>query len=49
MKDVIRYNGDGRNMVGTIALVPMLVDGDERVSFCTLAPLDDRGTAELWR
>ena len=30
-----------KKMVGETALVPMLVDGDKLVSFCTLAPLDD--------
>ena len=30
-----------REMVGETALVPMLVDGDELIAFCTLAPLDD--------
>ena len=28
-------------MVGETALVPMLVDGDKLIAFCTLAPLDD--------
>ena len=30
-----------QTMVGETALVPMLVDGDKLVSFCTFAPLDD--------
>ena len=30
-----------KEMVGETALVPMLVDGDELVGICTLAPLDD--------
>ena len=28
-------------MVGETALVPMLVEGDELIAFCTFAPLDD--------
>lgn len=30
-----------KEMVGETALVPMLVDGDKLIAFCTLAPLDD--------
>ena len=30
-----------KQMVGTTALVPMLVDGDRLIAFCTFAPLDD--------
>ncbi len=30
-----------KSLVGETALVPMLVDGDKLISFCTLAPLDD--------
>lgn len=30
-----------KKMVGETALVPMLVDGDRLVAFCTFAPLDD--------
>lgn len=30
-----------QEMVGNGALVPMLTDGDELVSFCTFAPLDE--------
>lgn len=36
-----------KNMVGETALVPMFVDGDELVSFCTFAPLDDIQPTEL--
>lgn len=30
-----------KRMVGETALVPMLVDGDKLIAFCTFAPLDD--------
>lgn len=30
-----------KQMVGETALVPMLVEGDELIAFCTFAPLDD--------
>ena len=30
-----------KEMVGETAIVPMLVDGDKLIAFCTLAPLDD--------
>ena len=30
-----------KKTVGETALVPMLVDGDRLVAFCTFAPLDD--------
>ena len=30
-----------KKMVGETALVPMLVEGDELIAFCTFAPLDD--------
>lgn len=30
-----------KKTVGETALVPMLVEGDELISFCTFAPLDD--------
>ncbi|MCI5620486.1 MAG: GNAT family N-acetyltransferase [Lachnospiraceae bacterium] len=36
-----------KNMVGENALVPMLVDGEELVAFCTFAPLDDIQPTEL--
>ena len=36
-----------KRMVGENALVPMLVDGDELVAFCTFAPLDDIQPTEL--
>ena len=36
-----------KETVGATALVPMLVDGDELVSFCTFAPLDDIQPTEL--
>ena len=36
-----------KNMVGETALVPMLVDGDELVAFCTFAPYDDIQPTEL--
>lgn len=36
-----------KGMVGETALVPLLVDGDELVSFCTFAPLDDVQPTEL--
>ena len=36
-----------KETVGASALVPMLVDGDELVSFCTFAPLDDIQPTEL--
>lgn len=34
---------DGRlkGMVGETAMVPMLVDGEQLIAFCTFAPLDD--------
>lgn len=36
-----------KKMVGETALVPMLVDGEKLVAFCTLAPLDDIQPTEL--
>lgn len=36
-----------KNMVGEAAIVPMLVDGDELVAFCTFAPLDDIQPTDL--
>lgn len=36
-----------QEMVGNGALVPMLTDGDELVSFCTFAPLDEIQPTEL--
>lgn len=36
-----------KEMVGAQALVPLLVEGDKLVSFCTLAPLDDIQPTEL--
>ena len=36
-----------QTMVGETALVPMLVDGDKLVSFCTFAPLDDIQPTDL--
>lgn len=36
-----------KRMVGDTALVPMLVDGDELLAFCTFAPLDDIQPTEL--
>ena len=30
-----------KRMVGETALVPMLVDGNKLIAFCTFAPLDD--------
>ena len=36
-----------KNVVGQTAIVPMLVDGEELVSFCTLAPMDDIQPTEL--
>lgn len=36
-----------KRMVGETALVPMLVEGDKLVSFCTFAPLDDIQPTEL--
>ena len=36
-----------KSTVGATALVPMLVDGDALVSFCTLAPLDDIQPTDL--
>lgn len=33
--------GNLKKMVGTTALVPMLVEGDRLIAFCTFAPLDD--------
>ena len=33
--------GNLKKMVGETALVPMLVDKDELIAFCTFAPLDD--------
>ena len=33
--------GSLKRMVGTTALVPMLVEGDRLIAFCTFAPLDD--------
>ena len=36
-----------KNMVGEAAIVPMLVDGDELVAFCTFASLDDIQPTDL--
>ena len=36
-----------KRMVGETALVPMLVDGDKLIAFCTFAPLDDIQPTEL--
>lgn len=36
-----------KEMVGATALVPMLIDGEKLVSFCTLAPLDDIQPTDL--
>lgn len=36
-----------KRMVGEMALVPMLVDGDKLIAFCTFAPLDDIQPTEL--
>lgn len=36
-----------KSMVGETAIVPMLVDGDQLVAFCTFAPLDDIQPTEL--
>lgn len=36
-----------KEMVGETALVPMLVDGDKLIAFCTFAPLDDIQPTEL--
>ena len=36
-----------KNMLGTTALVPMLVDGEELIAFCTFAPLDDIQPTDL--
>ena len=36
-----------KKMVGETALVPMLVDGDELIAFCTFAPLDDIQPTDL--
>ena len=36
-----------KKMVGETALVPMLVDGDKLISFCTFAPLDDIQPTDL--
>ena len=33
--------GNLKKMVGETALVPMLVDGDKLIAFCTFAPFDD--------
>ena len=40
LHDLLR-EGRLKGLVGGTALVPMLVDGDELISFCTFAPLDD--------
>ena len=36
-----------KQMVGATALVPMLVDGDRLIAFCTFAPLDDIQPTDL--
>lgn len=36
-----------KEMVGETALVPMLVDGEKLIAFCTFAPLDDIQPTEL--
>lgn len=36
-----------KSLVGETALVPMLVDGDKLIAFCTLAPLDDIQPTDL--
>ena len=36
-----------KRMVGETALVPMLVDGEELIAFCTFAPLDDIQPTDL--
>ena len=36
-----------KRMVGETALVPMLVDGEKLIAFCTFAPLDDIQPTEL--
>ena len=38
---------DNNSIYNENALVPMLVDGDELVAFCTFAPYDDIQPTEL--
>ena len=37
-----------KQMVGETALVPMLVDGDRLIAFCTFAPKDDIQPTDLF-
>ena len=46
LHQLLRENSQ-KKMVGDTAIVPMLVDGDKLVSFCTFAPLDDIQPTEL--
>ena len=46
MHQLLRENNLKR-MVGETALVPMLVEGDKLIAFCTFAPLDDIQPTDL--